>query len=390
MRLLWLIRKQLDVAMDKATWVEMVKALEAAGHEVTLVAGYRQSPSPIDGIRRLEYAPAATTKYLHYASFSATAPIVAARLLRHESFDGIISDPGSVDLAWAARSLAHCGNTPIVMDVRTLPVQYHGASARLKPALFGLGVLLGSRLADGFSVITDAMLTELRSRYHLSAAKPTSIWTSGVSTSHFDPRKVDLMVVNDLRKRLRLERRFVFMYHGTVTLERNLGSLVEATALVQSNGHPEVALVIVGDGPDMTALREMANRGAMVRVLPAVAYDRIPEYLALSDAGVLPFGNDIGWSVSSPIKLFEYLAMRRIVVATPIRAHQDVLRGRSFGVLTQGGSPAQLAEGMDRLLALPPSERELRGRAARDMVKDEYSWDTQATRLAALVARVAQ
>jgi glycosyltransferase involved in cell wall biosynthesis len=69
-----------------------------------------------------------------------------------------------------------------------------------------------------------------------------------------------------------------------------------------------------------------------VAVYPAVPHDQIQEWLAKAHIGVLPFPDEEKFRVSSPIKLFEYMAAGMPVLTTRIECHTSVLQneGNSF------------------------------------------------------------
>ena len=62
--------------------------------------------------------------------------------------------------------------------------------------------------------------------------------------------------------------------------------------------------------------------------MPPVPLKEIPQYIANSDLPVLPFPDFMAWRVSSPIKLMEYLAVGKKVLAPNIEAFTEVFDGR--------------------------------------------------------------
>ncbi|MBX5436940.1 MAG: glycosyltransferase [Alicyclobacillaceae bacterium] len=79
---------------------------------------------------------------------------------------------------------------------------------------------------------------------------------------------------------------------------------------------PGVQFVLIGPvETDVTALRQRAN----VHLLGRRPYNRLPRYLAGCQAALVPFRTDDPVAMAvNPIKVYEYLAAGREVVATPI------------------------------------------------------------------------
>ncbi|MEM7031270.1 MAG: glycosyltransferase [Chloroflexota bacterium] len=85
-----------------------------------------------------------------------------------------------------------------------------------------------------------------------------------------------------------------------------------------ANRHPDVQLVLAGfyraHLVDLSTLLARAN----VHLLPAVPHHRVPEFVAQFDVCLIPYRvNDFTREVS-PLKLYEFLAMGKPVVATPL------------------------------------------------------------------------
>ena len=107
----------------------------------------------------------------------------------------------------------------------------------------------------------------------------------------------------------------------------------------------------------------------------------MPAYVALSDVGLLPFPNLMWWRVSSPIKLMEYMAMRKPVIVTDIEAHREVLGEREMAIYVKDNQPESLAEG---IMQAYHKRKTLKnpGRQARQLVESRYTWKKQAEKLA--------
>jgi glycosyltransferase involved in cell wall biosynthesis len=101
-----------------------------------------------------------------------------------------------------------------------------------------------------------------------------------------------------------------------------------------------------------------------------VAHDEMPHYIAAMDVAVVA---DERTGVASPMKLLEYMAMRRAVVAPAIDNIRDLVADRENGLLFQAGNAADLSERL-RELSADPALRAALGNAARVSIERARTW----------------
>jgi glycosyltransferase involved in cell wall biosynthesis len=153
---------------------------------------------------------------------------------------------------------------------------------------------------------------------------------------------------------------------------------------------PRVRAMIVGGlagEPDLARVRALADHLAPGRIAFEGQVDppRVPELLRRADVLVLP--NTPGRAseaYTSPLKLFEYMAAGRPIVASDLPALREVLRPDENAVLVEAGSAEALAAGIARVIGNAGLASRLAAQA-RDDVR-EWTWDRRAARLEALLA----
>jgi glycosyltransferase involved in cell wall biosynthesis len=89
---------------------------------------------------------------------------------------------------------------------------------------------------------------------------------------------------------------------------------------------------------------------------------------------------------TSPLKLFEYMASGRPIVATALESIQEVLRDGENALLVEPGNPQALVTGIRRIKDDPALAQRVAARAAEDL--REYTWARRAERLDALLTAV--
>jgi glycosyltransferase involved in cell wall biosynthesis len=151
--------------------------------------------------------------------------------------------------------------------------------------------------------------------------------------------------------------------------------LVEAFSRV-ADGDRRWRLLIVGDGPSMQSLRDdLSHRGLLDRavVTGAVPAEMVPAWLTSMDIAAAPYRASAD-HYFSPLKLFEYMAAGRAIVASRIGQVASVIEDGRTGVLCEPGDVGEMAGALKRL-GDDPAERARLGRAARECAAREHSWD---------------
>lgn len=174
---------------------------------------------------------------------------------------------------------------------------------------------------------------------------------------------------------------FIVGYAGrlhTMGMDKGLGTLVDA--LAQLDG---AALALVGGPDDMAAAlhRRWLERGlseADFLYAGQVAPARVPLYLRAFDVCAMPHP----WTrqfayYTSPLKLFEYMAAGRPVVASDLPAWADVVQDGDTALLVPPGDADALAAAIARLRA-DPDLRDRLAANARARALARYTWDARA------------
>jgi glycosyltransferase involved in cell wall biosynthesis len=170
-------------------------------------------------------------------------------------------------------------------------------------------------------------------------------------------------------------------YAGHLYAWKGVDVLLQAIAQV-----PEVRGLIVGghdQEPDLARLRALAKR---LRIEDRVTFtghlppSAVAGQLARADIVALPNpASAISTHSTSPLKLFEYMAAGKAIVASRLPSLGEVLTDEVNALLVTPGDADALAGGIRRLVS-DPALRAALGSAARDAVA-EYSWDRRAERL---------
>lgn len=153
---------------------------------------------------------------------------------------------------------------------------------------------------------------------------------------------------------------------------------------------PEVDALIVGGHerePDLARVRGLAARlgiASRVELTGPIDPPRVREKLGTASVLALPNpASAISNRFTSPLKLFEYMAAARPIVASDLPAIREVITPDVQAVLVTPGSPIALADGIRRVLADPAMAARIAAAAAAAAV--DFTWDRRAERLEAVL-----
>ena len=153
---------------------------------------------------------------------------------------------------------------------------------------------------------------------------------------------------------------------------------------------PNVQLVLVGDGPTRSALEErVAKQGLNEKVIftGSVAHTMIPALLATANICVAPYPHFSVEFWMSPMKIYEYMAAGKALVAADIGLISEVIRDRETGRLVSPGDAQALANVLAELLLDPAQQKQL-GENAQQKAILEHSWERYIAQLEALYSDV--
>ena len=168
---------------------------------------------------------------------------------------------------------------------------------------------------------------------------------------------------------------------STLVPHEGLGTLLEATQLLRERGLP-VRVLIVGDGPDRSALQRQAadlGLGGAAIFTGRVPAAKVREFHALLDVFVVPRTPDRVCQLVTPLKPVEAMASGLCVVTSDVRALAEIIKPDVTGALTIPQDPVALADTLELLVSSPDIRRKL-GDNAREWVARDRTWAHNAAR----------
>ncbi len=230
---------------------------------------------------------------------------------------------------------------------------------------------------DGLAVISQG----LAERYEQAGLAParTKVLPDAVSERFF----ADLGSREELRKTLGLplESPLALYAGGLYWAWKGVADLIRA----QARSGEKTNLVIVGGSPVQGPVEELKDlvRSLGLKKVIFTGWVRpveIPAYLQAADMLVLPNSglSDISRSYTSPLKLFEYLASGRPLIASDLPSLREVLNPGN-ALLVPPDDPAALGRALVRLAGDPDLAQRLA--SAGQKTARKYTWSGRAAGL---------
>ena len=154
-------------------------------------------------------------------------------------------------------------------------------------------------------------------------------------------------------------------------------------ALATWSGTPPLRLRVVGDGPARPGLEaQAASLGIADRVVfdGVVDHEAIPGLVAGFDIALQP----AAVPYASPLKVFEYMAAGRAIVAPDQPNLREVLEDGRTALLFDPGKEGSMWEAIARLAADPALRATLGAAARAEVLRRDLTWTGNARRVVAL------
>ncbi|MBL8352958.1 MAG: glycosyltransferase, exosortase A system-associated [Burkholderiaceae bacterium] len=192
-----------------------------------------------------------------------------------------------------------------------------------------------------------------------------------------------------LKSRLGLAGATVVGFIGSFYAYEGLDLLLDALpALLQRR--PELRVLLVGGGPQQAALEQQAQRlGLADKVVftGRVPHAEVQRYYDLVDVLAYPRHSMRLTELVTPLKPLEAMAQGRLLVASDVGGHRELIHHGETGWLFKAGDTAALAAAIDQLLARRDQWPALR-RAGREFVERERNWAASVARYAPVFERL--
>jgi len=192
---------------------------------------------------------------------------------------------------------------------------------------------------------------------------------NGVDIARFVPRGRD----EALAASVGLSGRFIVGFIGSILRLEGLSTLFEAYALCQP-GPAARGLVVVGEGPERSALESQAARlGIKVVFTGRVPHDSVASWYSIMDLLVYPRIRALINERVTPLKPLEAMAQGKVCIGSDVGGITELIEHDETGVIFRSEDPQSLAAAILGLQNDPARMARLR-ESALEFVKRERDW----------------
>jgi len=352
--------------------MKMCQAYARLGHDVTLIApdwreGIERGVDDIhefygvENIFRIRkiFIPRYRSSTLYWGVFLPAVSRMAGPDLIHTR---------SLGAAWGAAAIFR---VPTILETHSLPF----ANRRQKRIFFAA---TRSPRFRSLVVITRALAE--RTRELIGEEVPMLVAPDGVDASwlDMDPSR------DKARRELGLadEKRRIAVYTGHLYGGRGIELIIEMARELPDH----LFLVVGGHEDDVRKYRELAGDIDNLRLVGFVAPGLVPAYLFAADLLLMPYaakvevvGGGNTAAIASPMKMFEYMAAGRPIIASDLPVLGEVLEDENNAILVPYRETGKWIEAAGRLARDEEFAAGL-GRRSRAQV-EKYTWESRARRL---------
>jgi len=210
-----------------------------------------------------------------------------------------------------------------------------------------------------------------------------AIVSHGRDVTIFDPEKFDKVVLKRKYLAGKDEDVFAVGFIGTPRPHKGLEILIDAMEFIRDE---KLLLMIVGIDEDeyCKSLKKRAEDSRLndgIMFFPEQPFDKLPEFLSITDLVVIPQYERASSYAQVPAKIFDAMAMAKPIITTNVSDIPEILDG--CGWIVEPENPEQLAKAIKYVLDHPSEASEM-GLKAREKCKREYSWEMMGKTLTAI------
>lgn len=260
----------------------------------------------------------------------------------------------------------------------------HSIEAELVPKALNLGFLnkfianivkfYTKRLYNRASLIIVPSEGVYETLTWMKIKSPKEVVNLGVNTEQFSLSKQKR---EELRKKLGIEDEIVIGYHGRLSYEKDLNTLLRAFIRLRRK-HPNTRLLVVGEG--IYAIRRKLEMTEGV-ILPGSSKN-VEEFLSAMDIYVLP-----SLTETTCLSALEAMSCKLPVISTPVGYVQDYITEGITGTFFNKKDSFSLSKQLELLINNPALRKKL-GMNARKMVEKKFRWENTSEKITNILSNL--
>lgn len=385
MRILYITLENMSLHKGSVVHVkEVVKGLRERGHHVGLVASSLNKVEESPHFYNLSIIPSFMLRFfrLKKQPYVASSIFLFLYLLKIlPQYDIIYArDYHTVIMAFLPRLVF---KKKLVFEINGIANEEQSLKSQsiLNGIVFFLireAEKMAARYSEKIISVTPYIRAYLIENYNCPPEKVIAI-TNGVNIKKFHPIH-DELLLDSLRTKLGIAKEdTVISFVGNLAPWQGIETLIEVAPLL-SRKIGGIKFLVIGDGilknefKDKVDSLRLSDRFIFTGM---VEYEQIPFYINIADICVLPKRKLR--SGYSPIKLYEYMACSKPVVASRVEG-LEFIEEEGAGRLAEPGDAIGLEKALYDLIK-EPQERMKFGQRGLKIARERFSWESKVTKI---------
>lgn len=191
---------------------------------------------------------------------------------------------------------------------------------------------------------------------------------NGVDTNEFKPATQTSK--KNAKRETSAENKFNLFYLGTLYKEQQVQPIIEAAKKMEND---DVQFTFIGPGNIEQIKKTLGTHAKKCVFTGFVERKKIPEMLAKADVLLAPFPNLPSLRYASNMKVFEYMAMQKPIIASEVGEMPRVLENGKAGYLTEPGNAKEIIGAIEEIMQ-NPRKAEAKAKLARKLAVEKYDW----------------
>lgn len=212
------------------------------------------------------------------------------------------------------------------------------------------------------------------------AAENTTVIPNGIDLEKFS----NTLSTEVAKDRLGLSGKLVLGFTGFIREWHGLEGVVDLIANSKNN---DSHLLIVGDGPAKTTILKRAKQNGIedrVTITGIVGREGVADYVSAFDIALQP---DVV-EYASPLKMFEYLALGRAIVAPDKPNIREILTHEKNALLFDMDEPNAFYKAIERLCDDDSMRTKIANNAFKTISEKEFTWVQNAEKVVSIAQKL--
>lgn len=262
-------------------------------------------------------------------------------------------------------------NSPLALEARQFIKQYY-----FFPYLIEIFEKIILRLSNAVFTVSNEAKQELL-KYNIPSTK-IKVIPNGVDIEKFKPSTTKAYILNFTES----DNKIIIGYSGCFAPWHRITDL-EFLIDSLTKKYTNLYFLFLGDGYSKAAFEEKTKKNEMLKnrvyFVGKVKHEFMPSFLAWMDIVIAPYPNlkNFYWS---PLKIFEYMAAGKALVATRIGQIATLIQDGKNGLLYSPENQHELIDKIEMLIQ-SRSLRQTLGKEARKTIEKNFTWQHNAVRV---------